>query len=70
MANHHSGEGHISPLKQFFRALLGGLTAIGFGALWYALFHGVQVRPYAFILGFLLVINAVYHIVVALRGQK
>ncbi|MBR3895141.1 MAG: hypothetical protein IKJ35_08360 [Clostridia bacterium] len=70
MAKHHSDGGHVSPAKQFFRALLGILSSVGFGALWYAIFHGVQARPYAFILGFLLVVNAVYHIVVAIRGQR
>ena len=70
MANHRSGEGHVTPSKQFFRVLLGILTALGFGSLWYAIFHGVQAKPYAFIFGFLLVVNAVYHVVVAIRRQR
>jgi len=70
MANHHEGGGHVTPAKQFFRVLLGILSALGFGALWYSIFHGVRARPYCFIIGFLLVVNAIYHVIVAIRAPK
>ena len=70
MAKRQSEEQHVASSQKFFRAMLGVLSAVGFGALWYAIFHGVQARPYAFIVGFLLAVNAVYHIAVAIRGQK
>lgn len=70
MANRHSEEQHVSSSQKILRALLGILSAVGFGALWYAIFHGAKARPYAFIIGFLLVVNALYHIVVAIRKPR
>ena len=70
-AHHQSSQNgpHISFKKQFLRALFGILSALGFGAFWYALSQGIQSKLLIFVFGIFLVLNVFLHLFFVIKKQ-